>query len=53
MRKVEESKQLINVIKNRAHELSAKTVTLGFDGFIDSVVKVIRYKDHQSPVSYL
>src|SRR5688572_9040520 len=52
MRKVEESKHLINVIKNRAHELSAKTVTLGFDGFIDSVVKVIRYKDHQSPVSY-
>ena len=52
MSKNEESKQLMTLIKNRAHELSAKTVTLGFDGFIDSVVKVIRYKDHESLVSY-
>ena len=52
MSKDEESKQLIDLIKNRAHELSARTVTLGFDGFIDSVVKVIRYKDHQSPISF-
>jgi hypothetical protein len=52
MSKIEESNQLINLIKNRAHQLSAKSVTLGFDGFIDSVVKVIRYKDHESAVSY-
>jgi len=52
MSKNEESKQLVTLIKNRAHELSAKTVTLGFDGFIDSVGKVIRYKDHENPVSY-
>src|SRR5688500_15478369 len=52
MTKGEERKQLTRLIKSRAHELSAKTVTLGFDAFIDSVVKVIRYKDDQSPISF-
>lgn len=44
--------QLIDLLRKHAAELSAKKVTLGFDGFIDSVVKVIRYKDDQHPVSY-
>jgi hypothetical protein len=52
MIKDEGSRHLKETIKNRAHELSAKTVTLGFDGFIDSVVKVIRYKDHKIPHVY-
>jgi hypothetical protein len=54
MTKVEEKEQLaaLESIRNRACVLSAKTIALGFDGFIDSVVKVIRNKDHHRPTSY-
>ena len=43
----EEKLRLANleIIRVRAHVLSEKIVTLGFDGFIDSVVKVVEHKD--------
>ncbi|HEX6227087.1 MAG TPA: PfkB family carbohydrate kinase [Chryseolinea sp.] len=47
-----DKRELIDLLRMRGPELSAKTVTLGFDGFIDSVVKVIRSKGDQHPVSY-
>lgn len=43
---------ILEIIRNRANSLSAKTVTLGFDGFIDSVVKVIQHKDQHHPAAY-
>lgn len=54
MTKDEENKQLasLEIIRNRAHTLSSKTITLGFDGFIDSVVRVIKHKDSKGGPSY-
>ena len=50
----EEKKQLefLQDLKNRAAVLSSKTVTLGFDAFIDSIVRVVKYKDTQSRNTY-
>ena len=42
----------IEGLRDRAPTLAHKTVTLGFDGFIDSVVRVILHKDNQQPTSY-
>ena len=54
MTKEEEKKQLatLEIMRHRAVELPAKAITLGFDGFIDSVVKVIKQKDLKSDPSY-
>lgn len=36
----------LEVIKQRISLLPSKIATMGFDGFIDNVVRVIRHKDH-------
>ena len=43
---------ILEIIEQRANSISAKTVTIGFDGFIDSVVKVIHHKDQDLPTTY-
>ena len=43
---------ILEIIKHRANSISAKTVTIGFDGFIDSVVRVIHHKDQDLPTTY-
>ena len=50
----EENKKLagLEMIRTRTGTLSAKNVTLGFDAFIDSVVKVIEHKDSNDTPSY-
>jgi hypothetical protein len=54
MTKEEEDKQLatLEIIRNRMIELPSKIITLGFDGFIDSVVKVIKHKNFKGDPSY-
>lgn len=54
MTRDEENKKHANLemIRSRAQTLAAKTVTLGFDAFIDSVVKVIEHKDSKDTPSY-
>lgn len=47
-----EQLEILEIIRNRAYRLSDKTITMGFDGFIDSVVKVIRHKDHRRGTTY-
>jgi sugar/nucleoside kinase (ribokinase family) len=42
----------LEILKSKLPSLSSKSVTLGFDGFIDNVIKVIRNKDHQDSPSY-
>lgn len=43
---------MMETLQKRFHSLPNKTVTLGFDGFIDSLVRVVLNKDHQQPTSY-
>ena len=38
---------LQKIISQNVHRLAGKRVTLGFDGFVDAVFKVIRQKDQQ------
>lgn len=54
MTKDEEREQLeiLEIIRSRAHSLADKTITMGFDGFIDSVVKVIKHKDPHDATTY-
>jgi hypothetical protein len=47
-----ERSEILDIIRDHAHSLADKTITLGFDGFIDSVVKVIRNKDNEGATSY-
>jgi len=42
---------LTGIIKNTRFVISKKTITIGFDGFIDSIVKIIRNKQEQQPAS--
>lgn len=44
---MEKISELINIIKNAGNILAEKTVTAGFDGFVDTIVKVIRDKPEQ------
>lgn len=43
----ERKAQLLQAIEQGASTLHAKTVTAGFDGFIDTIVKIIKEKDEQ------
>jgi len=43
--------ELISTIKNNRSLIAAKKITAGFDGFIDSIVKIIRDKQEQKPTS--
>lgn len=54
MTKTEEQKRLrtLGMIRERAQALRTKTVTLGFDGFIDSVVRVVKQKDPNGTAHY-
>lgn len=41
---------LVNAIQNNEHRLTGKKVTAGFDGFIDTIARIIREKqDQQAP----
>jgi hypothetical protein len=42
---------LASIIKNNRSVITTKTITVGFDGFIDSIVKIIRNKQEQKPAS--
>ena len=44
--------QLLEIIKTRAPSLRHKNACLGFDAFIDSVVRVVRQKDSDGKVHY-
>jgi sugar/nucleoside kinase (ribokinase family) len=44
--------EIVEILRNQASSLLEKSVTLGFDGFIDSVMKVIRHKDPGGTRSY-
>lgn len=54
MTKDEEREQLeiLEIIRERARRLSDKTITMGFDAFVDSIVKVIKHKDHRRATTY-
>jgi len=39
---------LADTLKQREHLLAAKKVTIGFDGFIDTIAKIIHNKEEQS-----
>ena len=47
MNEKKERSDIQESIRHGALSLARKTVTVGFDGFIDSVVKVVRHKDDQ------
>ena len=47
----EKKAYLINAIKNHGTALQEKKITAGFDGFIDTIVKVIKEKQDQKPAS--
>ena len=40
---------LINILKDKAGMLQQKRITAGFDGFIDTIVKVIKEKHQHNP----
>lgn len=44
--------QLIHDIKENEHQLAGKTVTAGFDGFIDNIVKVIKNKTNDGNIYF-
>jgi hypothetical protein len=46
------SKLILDSIVGNFERMAGKQVTLGFDGFIDIIYKVIRSKDHDSPVTF-
>lgn len=46
------NKDILEAINNNLHQLADKKVTLGFDGFIDVILKVIRSKDDQQITSF-
>src|SRR5687767_7674237 len=46
------SKKILDTINSNLHCLVNKNVTLGFDGFIDVIFKVIRSKDDHSVTSF-
>lgn len=43
---------LINLIKEKGSSLKEKTVTAGFDGFVDTIIKVIRNKHANTQTDY-
>src|ERR1700754_4658367 len=47
-----ERSDIMEMIRDRALSLRHKTITLGFDGFIDTVARVIRHKDDHQAKSY-
>jgi hypothetical protein len=49
--KREQILQLTSFIKNNGSLITAKKITAGFDGFIDTIVRIIRDKQEQEPSS--
>jgi hypothetical protein len=49
--KKEQIIQLASILKNNSSGIASKKITAGFDGFIDSIVKIIRNKKKQKPNS--
>ena len=43
---------LINILKNKCAALTQRTVTSGFDGFVDTITKIIRDKPEQKPAIF-
>lgn len=49
---VKDQLSILKVLSDRASSLPQQTVTLGFDGFVDHVVRVIHHKDDDGLPSY-
>ena len=50
----EKKARLINAIQNSKAVLQSKKITAGFDGFIDTIARIIREKqDHQAPSLFI
>jgi len=49
---IEKINHLVKYIKNNEVILQSKKVTAGFDGFIDTIVRVIKTKQEKSPVLF-
>ncbi|HMH34918.1 MAG TPA: hypothetical protein VK543_17910, partial [Puia sp.] len=47
--KSEQIIQLTGILKNSQSTVASKKITAGYDGFIDSIVKIIRNKQKQKP----
>ena len=49
---MEKISHLINILKNKGAALAQKKVTAGFDGFVDTIAKIIRDKPEQKPSTF-